>query len=290
VEIYDRLILGTAQFGMPYGIANTEGQTSQEEVEKILCRARAIGINTLDTAMSYGESERQLGRAGVGQWEVISKLSDMPVVCKDVKGWVYESVSGSLERLKVDKLHALLIHHSHQLSDLLGSTLYQAALSLKDQNVVGKIGISVYDPGELDNLWSDYRPDLVQVPFNVLDRRMATTGWVSRLHKADTEVHARSIFLQGLLLMDLNFQRTRFNKWEPIWNQWNSWLAAEQLTPLEACLNFVLSEENIDRVVFGIESLDQLNEVISCSQKIQAVAPPLVMMTEDPDLINPTNW
>jgi aryl-alcohol dehydrogenase-like predicted oxidoreductase len=284
-----RLALGTVQFGLPYGIANQAGQVSRDEAAAILGHAWAAGIDTLDTAISYGESEQQLGKIGVGQWRVVSKLPAIPESCTDVAAWVQKSIHGSLDRLRIPKLHGLLLHRSEQLLGSPGDALYQALVKLKDQNKVGKIGVSIYDPVELDALWSRYRLDLVQAPFNILDRRLATSGWLTRLHQAGVEVHVRSTFLQGLLLMDAVDRPAKFNRWQPLWDEWHRWLGEQALTPLQACLGFAYSQFEIDRVVVGVDSLKQLQEIL-VGVKGPVVALPTALMSGDLDLINPSRW
>ena len=195
------LALGTVQFGLQYGVANQRGKVAAQEVRAILEFARRAGLDMLDTAVAYGESEALLGQIGVSDWQVISKLPAVPVGCGDVERWVRDSVADSLARLNVARLYGLLLHRPGQLLDSIGGQLYAALRRLTVDGVVGKIGVSIYDPGELDRLCDHFAFDLVQAPFNILDSRLVQTGWLSRLRRGGTELHVRSVFLQGLLLM-----------------------------------------------------------------------------------------
>jgi len=284
-----RLALGTVQFGLPYGISNTSGKVSNNEVRTILEHAWVSGIGTLDTAVLYGDSEQILGECGVDQWQVISKLPAIPDTCDDVESWTQEVVTHSLERLKIDNLYGLLLHRPQQLLEHQGHVLYRALIRLKKLGLVKKIGISIYNPSELEILQPQFQLDLVQAPFNVLDRRLLNSGWLTRLHQAGIEVHVRSIFLQGLLLMEEDKRPEKFFRWHPLWNQWYHWLKEEKLTPVEACLGFVLSYPEIDRIVFGVESVKQLEEILFAAEKMVPM-PPATLMTEDVDLINPSKW
>ena len=285
----NRLALGTVQFGVPYGIANQTGQVSCNEVAAILDYALAAGLDTLDTAIVYGESEQRLGEIGVGQWQIITKLPAVPESCTDVHGWVQKSVLGSLERLRAPKLYGLLLHRAQQLLGPQGDALYRALVAIKDQGKVEKIGVSIYDPSELDALCSHYQFGLVQAPFNIMDRRLATSGWLERLHQAGTEIHARSVFLQGLLLMKAASRPATFNRWQPLWQQWHCWLSEQTLTPLQACLGFVLAQPQVDRVVVGVDSLVQLKGILA-NVETPLVEPPVTLVSEDMDLINPSHW
>lgn len=284
-----RLALGTAQFGLPYGVANHTGQVDHDEARAILAHARDAGMDTLDTAMAYGESELRLGEVGVEGWQVISKLSAIPPSCPDVAVWVQESVLGSLTRLRIPRLSGLLLHRPQELLGERGQILYRSLSALKEQGLVVKIGVSVYGPEELDALSPHFSFDLVQAPFNIVDRRMATSGWLKKLHQSGTEVHIRSAFLQGLLLMDERRRPAFFQRWQPLWKEWHHWLVEQSLSPLQACLGFVLAQPEVGRVVVGIDSLEHLRGILA-NAGAPAVVPPATLASQDLDLINPARW
>tara|TARA_R110002126_G_scaffold110918_1_gene248381 strand:- start:98246 stop:99124 length:879 start_codon:yes stop_codon:yes gene_type:complete len=284
-----RLALGTVQFGKPYGVANQSGQISQAAIASILAYACSAKINTLDTAIAYGESEQRLGDVGVTSWNVITKLPALQESCNDMFGFVMHTVEGSLSRLKLNCLHGLLLHHPEQLLGVNGEQIYQAMVALKEAGKINKIGLSVYGPEALEALWPHYHFDLVQAPFNIFDRRLVTSGWLNRLKKANTEVHVRSIFLQGLLLMPKQTRPAIFNRWQPLWDAWELWLNEQALTPLQACLNFALANADIDRVLVGIDNLEHLQEIMA-SPNTSFVLPPDNLVSENLDLINPSRW
>lgn len=284
-----RLALGTVQFGLPYGVANQQGQVSLSEAAKILEYAWTKGVDTLDTAIGYGDCEQRLGECGVEHWRVVSKLPAFPEPCADVAEWVRESVWGSLQRLKINRLGGLLLHRPHQLLGSQGDALYRALGKVKREGKVEKIGLSVYGPDELDVIWPRYQFDLVQAPFNIIDRRLAASGWLERLHLAGVEVHVRSVFLQGLLLMEAEKRPLVFNRWQALWQQWDRWLKEQEVAPLQACLSFALRQPGVGRVVVGVDSLRHVQEILM-SSVAQAIDPPLTLATEAPDLVNPSRW
>jgi aryl-alcohol dehydrogenase-like predicted oxidoreductase len=284
-----RFALGTVQFGTSYGVANTLGQVSREDIDLILDHAWSAGIDTLDTAIEYGESELRLGEAGVGQWQIISKLPEIPKACTDVASWVQDSVMDSIGKLGVSRLRGLLLHRSQQLLGPQGEALYKALVAIREQGKVEKIGISIYSPDELDALWPHYSFDLVQAPFNILDRRLVASGWLARLHQAGVEVHIRSVFLQGLLLMDAANRPEKFNRWQPLWDEWHSWLIDHKTTPLQACLGFAQSQPEISRIVLGVDSFQHLKGIIATSH-LNSIIFPANLKCEDIALINPAEW
>lgn len=284
-----RLALGTVQFGIPYGIGNTTGKVNINEGKKILEHAWAAGIGTLDTAFSYGESEELLGVCGIEQWQVISKIPAIPEDCDQIYDWVQNAVISSLKRLQCDSLYGLLLHRPEQLIGERGQDLYHALHDLKKRGLVRKFGVSIYHPSELNEIIPNFAVDLVQAPFNIIDRRLLTSGWLSKLHMAGIEVHVRSIFLQGLLLMDERKRPEKFSRWSSLWEDWHGWLREEGLTPLQACLGFALSHTEIDRVVVGVDNVMQLKEIISAAE-VTLATPPDTLMTDDLDLIIPSQW
>jgi aryl-alcohol dehydrogenase-like predicted oxidoreductase len=284
-----KIALGTVQFGLEYGIANKSGQLSIDEIKNVLQHAKKNTLNTLDTAIGYGDSEEKLGHVGVSQWNVITKLPTLPESIKDVKVWVRKAVEQSLVRLQTGQLKGLLLHRPDDLLYKHGDALYRALEELKEDGLVQKIGASIYVPEELEPLYSRYNLDIIQAPFNILDRRLKESGWLTRLSDQGTEIHVRSVFLQGLLLMSTKNRPNKFNRWEPLWRKWHAWLSEVGLSPLQACLGYVLSELEIDRVIVGVDSLEQLKEILNVAKNITPDIPEY-LHCNDIDLINPARW
>ena len=284
-----RLALGTAQFGLNYGIANQTGQVSVSDVVTILDGARVAGLDTLDTAIAYGDSEHRLGQIGVKQWQIVSKLPQLPDRLPDVGAWVRASVMGSIERLNVSCLGGLLLHHPADLLGTQGEALYAVMAELKSLGLVRKIGVSIYQPDELNALLERMTFDVVQAPFNILDRRLIDSGWLGRLRDLGVELHVRSVFMQGLLLMPATLRPAKFQRWQPLWNEWDRWLNTHQLTPLEACLRYALSFNEIRRVIVGVDTPRQLKEIIAAAAG-ELPAVPFGLQSTDVELLNPSNW
>ena len=285
----NKIALGTVQFGLPYGIANQNGQVTRENAKVMLQLALTKGIDTLDTAIAYGDSETCLGEVGTSGFKLITKLPALPDSCKDVNSWVLQQLSASLSRMGVSEVYGLLLHRPEQLLSTQGTLLYKALQSLKESGQVQKVGISIYSPSELQMLTSRYSFDLVQAPFNLVDRRLYSTGWLQRLKDMDVEIHTRSSFLQGLLLVAQADVPSKFSPWNRIWKIWHQWLLGNDISAVQACLAFALSFPEIDRVVVGADSKNQLAQILSVANNpIKAEFPDL--QCEDENLINPANW
>ena len=285
-----KLTLGTAQFGLDYGVANAIGKVDKEETLEILTFAKQAGINTLDTAIGYGDSEKRLGQAGIGSWNIITKLPEANVEHSDINFWVNSQINNSLLRLNVLSVYGILLHRPLQLLEKNGSQLWNSLEGLKERSITKKIGFSVYSPDELDKLWkAGFIPDIVQAPYNVFDQRLKDSGWLSKLNDNKVEVHTRSVFLQGLLLMPSDKRPKYFSKWNNLFNEWDLWLKTNNISGLEAALNFALSEYLIDKIIVGVDNKTQLSEVISASKKY-TLCVPKILNTTDEKLINPSLW
>lgn len=284
-----RLSLGTVQFGLAYGVANERGQVQSDDAAAILRRARQAGIHALDTAAAYGESEAVLGRAGVAEWEVTTKLSPLPDAVVNVYDWVRNEVLGSLERLRMKGLHGLLLHRPDQLLGVRGGELLDALRRVQDDGLVSKIGVSVYSPSQVERLLTKAHFDLVQIPCSILDRRLVDTGWAQRLKEAGVEIHVRSVFLQGLLLMSDKQRPSKFHRWQETWKCWSRWLERHDLNPVQACLLYALSIPEVDKVVVGVDGIAHLDAMVATRLR---ELPPL---PEWPDgvsenLLDPSRW
>lgn len=284
-----RLALGTVQFGMAYGVSNASGRVPYQVAHSMVQFALTNGIVTFDTAIGYGKSEAVLGAIGMQRAEVVSKLLPIPAAISDIHTWVSSEVDASLARLGVDKLHGLMLHRSSDLSGSRGGALHEAILELKKTGKVRKFGISIYDPAELDALDGAYDFDLIQAPFNLVDHRLVRSGWLKRLKENGCEVHVRSAFLQGLLLMPRNAIPRKFTRWTWLWDRWHNWLGFTCVDPVHACLAYPLSFPAIDRVVVGALDVSQLRQIaISAGRPLTIPLPDLAC--EDNDLINPAAW
>ncbi|WP_282773569.1 aldo/keto reductase [Phaeodactylibacter xiamenensis] len=254
-KLIAKLALGTVQFGLDYGISNDSGQTSKAEVRKILNEASNYGVKTIDTARAYGSSEKVLGQTGVHHFDVVTKLDPAELQMIGVK----EQVQNSLKKLNITHLYGVLFHNAE--SALANPEAINGLEKLKEEGLVKKIGYSLYTPDELNKLLNKYPlPDIIQVPFNILDKRFEPQ--LVKLHEKCVEIHTRSTFLQGLFFMNPEDLSSFF---DPV----KACIAAMQmeLTSKQALaaylLQTVLQFEFIDKVVIGVNTADQMQENIS---------------------------
>jgi hypothetical protein len=285
------LSLGTAQFGLPYGVANQNGQIPYREAEKIIQFAEDNSIPYLDTAIAYGISETVLGEIGVANFKITSKLPQFPNN-ERVDSWIERLVESSLNRLKLNQLDSLLLHRSNDLLSDYGEDAIETLNRLKQSGLIANFGISIYSVSEIEECLSRYDFDTVQAPLNLIDRSLIQSGWMDKLKQKKIQIHTRSVFLQGLLLMDPSTRPKKFNKWNKIWEVWDGYIQNSKSKRLDVCLNFIKTIDGIDRVIVGVDSLTHIKEIFTSyiSPNKLEISELIYMNSEDTDLINPSHW
>lgn len=289
-----KLGVGTVQFGLDYGISTQGGQTTREEVQKILQVALKSGARLIDTAASYGNSEEALGGSlhHNHTFDIVTKTSafSSDFISYGDADQMERTFHHSLKKMKQLSIYGLLIHNADNLLAEGGELLMQKMLELKQLGFVKKIGVSVYTGDQIDRLLKRYTFDLIQIPINVLDQRLLMDGQLSRLKHAGVEVHARSVFLQGLLLMEPNNLPSYFDSVRPHLNRYHSYLSKNCITPLQAALNFVIGLNDIDVAICGVNNHNQLEELVASVRPLPAEMRLMNFAINDPVILNPSNW
>ena len=278
----NKLALGTVQFGLDYGITNSKGQVQIEEVKSILEYARENNINTLDTAASYGNSEEVLGSASIDDFQVITKTISLRSGVDEV----IKRFQQSLTYLNKLSVNGLLIHNINEIEHKSFDTLFNQLNELKNKGLIKKIGFSAYTPEQVDFLLKNFDFDLIQVPFNVFDNRLIQGGQLKALNNKGIEIHARSVFLQGILL-DFNNIPCYFSTWKKEFNDYQEVVKDRGLSLIEYALNYALNVEEIDKVLVGVNSKEQLIDIVNAAQK-QATTNAFTI--NNLDLLNPSRW
>ena len=286
-----KLGLGTVQFGTDYGLNSLDGQVRPQEVKKILNYARSKQIVLLDTAPAYGNSEEILGGINNSEFQVVTKTRhfDTLEITNDEVSLLNLDFNNSLKKLNQIKIYGLLIHNADDLLKPGGEKILDLLQKFKQTNKLMKVGVSVYDHIKLHSILDNFDIDMVQLPFNIIDRRMLDSGMLASLYKKGIEVHARSVFLQGLLLMSAKLMPSKFNRWNNLWKLWHEWLHDNQISPVEASVRYAISFSEIAKVLVGVDSVNQLKEIYKASSGTLPKIPD-ELQTTDADLLNPSNW
>lgn len=286
--------LGTAQLGLPYGISNTGGQPSEDESREIVRRALAGGIETFDTAPAYGEAEALLGRVlPTDRGRVVTKTEPLRGPEVTVAGCeaVRRSAERSLERLRRDRLDGLLVHHGSDLTLPGASRLAGCLIELRDAGLVDKIGVSAYDRAELEAARAVLPLQIVQLPLNALDQRFLRDGTLAELRDEGTEVHVRSVFLQGLLLMDPDLVPAHLDAARPALRRFRELGRRHGLGPLETALAAVRDLPGVDVVLVGANSEMELGACIAAMDEPTPQSPSIdELAIDDPQVIDPRRW
>lgn len=259
----NKIALGTVQFGMNYGISNTSGQVSLDEISKILDFCKSNGVETLDTAQGYGESERVLGQFDLSSFKVITKLIGSARLEK------------SLENLNQKSVYGLMFHRENECND----QAWRQFESYKTQGLVQKIGVSVYSPEVLEVLIQRYPIEIVQFPMNILDQRFIPL--LQKLKDKEIEVHTRSTFLQGLLLMD-----SIPAYFVPIEEK----IKSIPVPHIEYALAFGKKQKEVDRMVLGVTKLQDLKEIFKAYNSKVVSIDYSGFAVSDEKYINPAMW
>ena len=266
-----KLCIGTAQFGLPYGITNRAGKIPDREGRRILTLAQDAHIRLIDTAQSYGDAEDAVGRQvpESHNFRFISKLSAQKKACfcsDDIRVWE-ESFQRSCRSLRVSQLECFFLHQPQDLLKPGGEYLKKWLLSLRDRGLVNRLGMSIYGDDDLQGV-NESLLDVVQMPISLFDQRGLEDGLVSHLRDRGVLVHARSIYLQGLIATH-----------PELWPRWTSSASRNHQLELVKCarskecnlidlaLGFIKVQSEIDAVVIGLCKEQQLKELLEAWEK-----------------------
>ena len=283
----NRIVLGGAQLGLPYGILNGGETLSREEVACILNTADDHGIDSIDTAIAYGQSESIIGATSQNRFKIISKLPPLPMDISNVSGWVHSQVQGSLTRLNCTSLDALLLHRPQDLTGAQGAELYAALGSLMAEKMIRRFGVSIYSPDDLEGIIGTFDIHVVQAPLNVFDRRIL--GVTDQLSALNIEVHVRSVFLQGVLIANPKNRPQRFEPWSEHFALFDEWVRSSGVSAMACCLGFALQQPGIAKLVIGTTSAESLDEIMN-SIPNSVLEVPTHLQSSAEQLIDPRFW
>ena len=265
------LCIGTAQFGLNYGVTNKKGMVSIDEVQKIIDNAYNSGIIYLDTAQAYGQSEEILGKTirKTQNFKIISKISLPESIQNETKleKILDTKFSKSLKNLRKKDIHALLIHKVKDLRSNYGNDFLLWLKNLKTNGLVKRIGISVYDFEDISHFdLSNF--DIVQLPISIFDQRFLKEGYLENILESGCKIHIRSIFLQGLILAKNsalpNFLSKGFKYHH---KKFCDTANFSKLSQLDLACSFIKNLNNIESTLIGVENLDQFSEIINIWNK-----------------------
>jgi aryl-alcohol dehydrogenase-like predicted oxidoreductase len=285
-----KLALGTAQFGLAYGATGPAMRPEECAAIAVLEAARAAGIDTLDTAAAYGDAEARIGRwlQGRGGVRIVTKLA---IGAEYAPTGLRDALRRSLDRLGVAQVEAVLLHDPDVLRGDTAREVVAALERVRGESLCRRIGVSVYDAADLEAALAVFAPEMVQLPLNLVDQRLAVSGWIERLAARGIEVHARSVFLQGVLLSPRERLPPYFARLAPHLAGIDAAAEAAGANRLEACLAYVLRQPGMARAAIGVQSLAELEEILAAARRAPSLALDFAgFAAEDPLLLDPRRW
>jgi aryl-alcohol dehydrogenase-like predicted oxidoreductase len=263
-----RLVVGTVQFGMPYGINNRTGQPSRSDVKEILSVAFDGGVNVLDTAYAYGDSEAVIGEVLASlsppqDLVIVTKLRPIPVdqrfTATELRAEVEASIHSSLERLRVETIPIYLMHRAEHLT-AFGGSIVEELLRLRELGLVQHIGVSIYTAQQAEQALDTEGIEAIQVPFNVFDQRLVHSGFFDGAAAQGVAVFIRSVYLKGLVVMDIGDVPDGLKDAVPFKGQLNHICSRFGRTVVETALKYPLSLSQNTCVLTGVEQLSQMTD------------------------------
>ncbi len=280
-----KILIGTANFGKEYGLKKKKIKVN--ELKKIVRFSNLQGIKFMDTAQNY-DNESRLEKLNLKKWNIITKLNYNDNQDKDY-------LKKFKKKLKIKKIYGILIHLSktEEILKKRNKIFYKELIKLKKEKIVKKVGFSIYTIKDLTLVLSNFKVDIIQCPINIFDKRFEKSGLLKKVKEKNIELHARSIFLQGLLLQNTKNIPKQFNNYKNLFKKWDSYLQKQKVNKLEACLYYVSKIKEIDKIIIGVDNFDQFKNIFLASRKIKKLSLPdfkLKNISKYNNLIDPRTW
>lgn len=285
-----KLLLGTAQFQANYGKSQFN-KLDSKEIHEILKFAYENHITELDTAPDYGHSEFLIGQANTKHL-ITSKIPSYSDISFGYSEWIETCLAQTLLNTKRQSIETILFHNAREFIENYSNEVNEKIIKIKENNLIKKIGVSVYDTSELEEILEIFRPDVIQFPLNPFDQRFIK-NYIKEMHVAGIETIARSIFLQGVLVSQKLKDQEYFLKWRQDLNDWRNFCQSQNLKPYEACIRFILEVDFLDGYTLGVGSLKELQEIASVITKLDGTGQLNAydnFQTNDLNLIDPRRW
>lgn len=285
-RLTEKLILGTAQLGMKYGINNQTGKPSMDSVMEILSCAAGHGIDTLDTAAGYGDAEKVIARFH-------QENDAFKIIAKFASGEGF-SIKKECERVtQLLSISYLECFMHHRWSDVKDELLMRSLIDLKKARQIKKLGVSVYNNDQLEEAASMDWIDVIQVPFNLLDNISQRGACLRKAKENGKEIHCRSVFLQGLFFMNIELLPEKLKPLSIYLTQLNTIAVKADCSLGALALQYALKNKLIDRVVMGVEQKNQLeNNFKMINENIDESVFKVIdsIKVKEINLLSPINW
>ena len=285
----NKICIGSANFGMEYGL-NKKSPLLKKDIKEIFEFLKKENTIYIDTAANYKNSEIIIGKYSTKKFKIITKIKKIPKGVNDLEKWLKNEIYTSCKKLRVNKIYGLLVHDTQDLKNKKkAKKIYKTFDILKKSKIIEKIGLSIYNPNELDLYLKNYNFEIVQAPLNIFDRRIINSGWLKKINEKGIEFFARSIFLQGLLIKDINKIDKFFSPYKKKFEKFETWTQKLNISKVEACIRFVNSYREVDKVIVGINNKMHFFENYKFLKKDKLIVPNSLEIKSG-KILNPKLW
>jgi len=281
-KFISRIVIGTANFTQKYGVHLTK--VNSKENRKIINLAKRNNIYEIDTAAAYLK-KNYIFKNFEKKFSFITKV--IPNYKWASLEYCQSQLMDHLKHFNENAVNTLLFHDYKILLTPNGKKIFNNLQELKKKKSFKKIGISIYETKHLSFLLSNYKIDVVQFPYNVIDKKIITSGWYDKMKNLGIETHARSIFLQGLLVNKSIFKKKYFNKWKILFYKWFNYLEINEISVIDYCLSDLLNYD-FDKIIIGINNSEHLKQILNFKNIDKNKM--INLNINDKKLIDPRNW
>ena len=287
--INSKLCFGTANFVKNYGINKSEGY-SLKKIKKTLFILKQNKIKYIDTAVSYKNVEKNIGKLNLNFFKIYTKIPQTPKKIKNIDLWIRNQIFQSFRKTNKFIYEGVFLHNPEDLIKNKKKQIYDSLINLKKEKKIKKIGISIYNLDNLKKIIKEFKIDIVQIPYNLFDSGRKKKKLLKILKNNKIEIHVRSIFLQGVLLMNSNKLPLYFRKWKNKFIKFENWCLKNKVSKIQACLNAVLEDKMFNRILISAENEKQLFEIFDAINKRIKKDYPKKLQSNEKKLIDPRLW
>ena len=283
------LIIGSAQIGMRYGL--NKKKIPKKHINKVYQLCKNNNIEYIDTANSYGVSEKVIGKSKLNNLKIITKII-IPgnISNKNLRIFIQSHLKKTIKKLNVKRVYAILLHDLSIFKRSNKAIILDAFDELKKKKLIKYFGASVYSPNDVNKLLRFWKPDIIQFPLNILDQRFLKDNFIKKLKKKQIIFLSRSSFLQGFLLQNVkNYPMIKLQKFKFILQKIDKWCEDNKISRIDACIHFVKNISHIDYMIVGFDDYYQLGKIIK-SFKLKNIKIPQTFKVNNLQLIDPRKW
>jgi len=284
-----KILFGTANFTAGYGVLKSRGY-NDEKVSQMFKILKKNKIQDIDTAISYKNVDKKLGKINLNFFKIYSKLPKTPNEVKNIDLWIKRQIQTSLKKIKIKSFEGIFLHFPEDLLNKKKNEIFNSLLDLKKKKKIKKIGLSLYDLDIMKNLDKNFKIDMIQVPYNIFDRSKKKRRYLKILMNKKIEIYARSIFLQGILLKNSKSLPRYFNRWRKKFNDFENWCDKNKILKVNACINTILKDKLFNKIIISVSNMSQLNQILDSFKNKRLKKIPNRFQTCDKKLIDPRLW